>query len=110
MKIFLFVLITSYGLSVKGQADTISRIDENLLNSVVNIQKGFFTGTGFIVWRKNPNGYQFFLVTNKHMLGDYNFVDPFIIDSSIVVSLYTTDTSKRHIPIKILLKDSSANV
>lgn len=103
-KIFSFFAIFFIVINSHSQIDSISKIDDYIMHTVVNIQKGKETGTGFIVGRKNPNRYQFFLVTNKHMIGDYNFIDPFLIDSIIHVSFYTNDSKSRQ--IKISLKDS----
>ncbi|WP_395048187.1 serine protease [Flavobacterium sp.] len=85
--------------------DYIGRIDENMLRVIVNLETSTnSTGTGFLV----NKGKQIFLVTNKHMIGQYSLVDPFILDNSVSVYFYpeTPHTSIRKV---IPLKDSKGN-
>ncbi len=62
--LFLFLFIMNEALS----QDSIGRIETGMLFSVIDINHN---GTGFLVSRqKNGSGRQFFLVTNKHMIGE----------------------------------------
>lgn len=73
--------------------DTTARIDESFLKSVVHItipQKQE-TGTGFLISCRSINRKYIitYLVTNKHMIGEYSLVDPFFLYDSIVVDFYS---------------------
>src|SRR5690606_1293473 len=84
--IILFMAENSYSQTPIIQTpDFIGRIDEDMLKMVVNIEMpNGSTGTGFIV----NQGTDIFLVTNKHMIGDYSLVDPFLLADSIKVFFY----------------------
>lgn len=87
------------------QPDFIGRIDQDMLRMIVNIQlPNGSTGTGFIV----NQGENIYLVTNKHMVGSYSLVDPFILADSITVFFYpaTPDSSIQYV---IHLKDKTGN-
>ncbi|SHM54410.1 trypsin-like peptidase domain-containing protein [Mucilaginibacter sp. OK098] len=60
------------------------------------------TGTGFFVYRTVPNlGYKVFLVTNKHMIGDWSLGDSLIVNKNLSVSFYTKSNLFRVIDIPL---------
>ncbi|GAE65409.1 trypsin-like peptidase domain-containing protein [Chryseobacterium indologenes] len=86
--------------------DYIGRIDENMLKVIVNLERPIgSTGTGFLVNKDN----NVFLVTNKHMIGEYSLVDPFILDDSISVYFYPEEPNTS-IKKTISLKDSTGSL
>lgn len=85
--------------------DYIGRIDENMLRVIVNLEMSSgSTGTGFLVNKEK----EIFLVTNKHMIGQYSLVDPFVLDDSISVFFYPS-TPNSSIKKIIPLKDAQGN-
>lgn len=67
------------------------------------------TGTGFFVYRIMPNNsIRLFLVTNKHMIGNWSLNDSLVLSNSIYVSFYTKNNLFKNIDIQ--LKDSSGNI
>jgi S1-C subfamily serine protease len=85
--------------------DYVGRIDENMLRVIVNLETPTnLTGTGFLVNKGND----IFLVTNKHMIGQYSLVDPFLLFDSIKVYFYPA-TPHSTIQQTIMLKDSKGN-
>jgi S1-C subfamily serine protease len=106
--LFFFFYMTQYP-SPHAQSnypqDYIGRIDENMLRVIVNLETPTnSTGTGFLVNKGND----VFLVTNKHMIGQYSLVDPFILFDSIKVHFYPA-TPHTTIQQTIMLKDSKGN-
>ncbi len=90
----------------------VGRIDETVLRATVKIEtSGKTYGTGFIVSKPTDSGGRYlFLVTNKHLVGDYSFLDGCIKSyyDFINVSLYKKDGSIQKIPIA--LKDKQGKV
>jgi S1-C subfamily serine protease len=121
-KFSLFVIIlwllsmgTLYAENLPG------RVQPELLKAVVKIElppeeNGFIpTGTGFLVSRETAiNGTtsrRTFLVTNKHVLGDWNAADGDIVNYNDYINVYfyrTVATSGRYYELlKISLKDKN---
>ena len=102
--------------------DQPGRVQPELLKAVVKIElppndKGFTpTGTGFLVSREATIGgattRKTFLVTNKHVLGDWNAADGDIVSYNDWINVYfyrTTATSGLYYkPLKIFLKDKDS--
>lgn len=102
--IILFTALIPYTL---GQS--IGRIDEGILKGIVNIDG---KGTGFLVGRQLPGDKskaKIFLVTNKHMIGQWSLVDSLIPSPSIVAYLYTKDKLTPVTPVEINIFDKSKN-
>lgn len=97
---FLIVLFTINNSYSQG----FGRIEEKTLQCVVNIDG---RGSGFLVEDTQKNPGKVFLVTNKHMIGDWNIIDALIPNQTIVISLYSTDKKSPIIPVKIPISDSS---
>ncbi|CAM3731363.1 trypsin-like peptidase domain-containing protein [Mucilaginibacter galii] len=54
------------------------------------------TGTGFFVYKQFPSGdYKVFLVTNKHMVGQWSLIDTLKLDKDIKVNFYTKSKEAR---------------
>lgn len=86
--------------------DYVGRIDENLLRIIVNIETPTgSTGTGFIINRAE----KIFLVTNKHMIGDWSLVDPFIIHDFINIYFYPENPDSS-IKYTYKLKENSGTI
>lgn len=99
------------GLSAQ---DSTSRVSEVFLKMVVNIEIPLpgkvETGTGFIISKNySSNESRIFLVTNKHMIGDYNGVDQYSIYDSVRVKFYSSDHNT-NIPVILHLKDKNGQV
>ena len=108
INILVFVFI-SCGLYAQG------RVKENILRAIVKIEipiknSNTLTGTGFIISQPiaNSNYRQFFLVTNKHIVGDWNIADGNILNyyQELDIILYTKGTINKNrftkIPISII--------
>jgi hypothetical protein len=98
--------------------DMETTIDERLINCVVHLTipapdpkyTGF--GTGFLVGVRNPDASikKVYLVTNKHMVGSWSLVDPFIPYDSVIIDLYTDEKSKLTIQKIIKLKTITGRI
>lgn len=105
INIFIFIIISS---AINGQG----RVKEDILRAVVKIEVPFnkYIGTGFIISREiaNSDHRQFFLVTNKHLVGDWNIYDGKILDyfEELHIILYTKGTQNINrftkIPIRLI--------
>jgi S1-C subfamily serine protease len=98
---FFFFILIVLSQSIFSQ-ENYGSIDSKLLKAVVRIEcidlsGGRSTGTGFLVnvQRDSKGKQRMFLVTNKHMIGDYNPCDSFMAAKSINVTFYTKDSAKR---------------
>src|ERR1035437_1276896 len=86
MKLFLIILLNASVLYSYGQFDTSGPVNKEVINTVVEIQKGNNTGSGFLVFL----GTKRLLVTNKHMVGDWSPVDSLIYNDSLYIYPYST--------------------
>lgn len=115
--IFTILIVTSNAQEKPG------KVKENVLRAVVKIEAydnktgKKSTGTGFLVSRPSkafPKLSQFFLVTNKHMVGDWNLADGNILSykTKIDIYLYTNGQTGGNFFLKktVSLFDSSQNV
>ena len=93
MKLFILIIkIISLDVVI-GQPN--GRVNEGLLQCVVNIDG---KGTGFLVARILPSDTskcKIYLVTNKHMIGDWTLVDTLIPNPSLTAYLYSKNKTKR---------------
>ena len=119
-KLFSLVIIfwLSFAMTLQAREQP-GRVKTEILKAVVKIElppgeNGFTPiGTGFLVSRDVTAGgtstRKTFLVTNKHILGDWNAADGDIINYHDWISVYlcrTTAASGSHYkPLKIFLKD-----
>jgi len=78
------ILICLIGFNAICQIDTAGPVSKDLIRNVVEITKGGFVGSGFIV----QMGKKFLLVTNKHMIGEWSPVDSLIYSDKIGINLY----------------------
>ena len=85
------------------------KVHESFLKAVVNIKVNNSSGTGFIVGVGKGKGKDrmFFLVTNKHMIGQWSMVDLFIPAKEIKVTLYRNNKNIHFFDITIPISDSS---
>lgn len=81
------------------------RIEPGILYSVIDIDHN---GTGFLVSRPSnkTTGRQFFLVTNKHMIGEWTPVDPFTLNKDIKFYLYSKDSGSAIVEVSLQLIDN----
>ncbi len=103
MRLLILFLLNPLMINAQTQVDTSGPVDTRLIQTVVQIKNDSGSGTGFLV----SAGERIFLVTNKHMLGEWSPVDPFILYDSILVTFYTSDQSQPKTTIRILLKGSN---
>ncbi|MBU0693914.1 MAG: hypothetical protein KKC11_04520 [Candidatus Omnitrophica bacterium] len=87
-------------------SETVGRIEEGVLKATVKIETPTKTlGTGFIISKPADGGLRyFFLVTNKHLIGNYTLMNG-QIDSYydfITVSVYKKDGSIQKIDIPLI--------
>ena len=105
--LIFYILVIGITNTVRSQ-DTTSIIDEGFLNSVVHIKipQENVIGTGFLVSCNTPDKKYIitYLVTNKHMIGEYSLVEPFFGYDSIIVDLYSR-VDNTPIPVTIKLLD-----
>lgn len=85
MKPSIVILFCFFGLHSNAQFDTSGPINKQVINTVIEIQKGSETGSGFLV----SLGQKRLLVTNKHMVGNWSPVDSLIYNDSIYIYPYT---------------------
>lgn len=95
-------------------SETVGRIEERVLKATVKIETSARTlGTGFIISRPADGGLRyFFLVTNKHLIGNYTLING-RIDSYydfITVSVYKKDGSIQKINIPLKDKQGKINI
>lgn len=107
--LFLTIL---FGILPASSQDTTGRINEMFLKSIVSIEKSTPNlGTGFLISKyAGTTGMRAFLVTNKHMIGNWSPVEPFAIDPFITVNLYSTIAGITSVPVRVDLKDRSGNI
>lgn len=88
MKIISTIIIFFFASQVFSQVDTLGPLDRNIINAVVEIKNGNELGTGFLIYA----GKRVFLITNKHMIGDWNPYDGlYNISTSIDIVFYGKD-------------------
>jgi len=119
-KLLLIVMTLWLSSTVTLQAqDQPGRVQPELLKAVVKIEsppndKGFtLTGTGFLVSReatiKGATTRKIFLVTNKHVLGDWNAADGDIVSYNDWINVYfyrtTAMSGLYYKPLKLFLKN-----
>lgn len=84
-------------------------IEERVLKCIINIDG---LGTGFLVERQIPNQLgksKIFLITNKHMIGSWNMVDPFIPKPKITGYFYSNQLGIPTIALDITILDAKNN-
>lgn len=104
-RFLILILVLALNNEIQGQS--VGRVDEETLKCIVNIDG---KGAGFLVARPLPSDKsksKIYLVTNKHMIGDWSLVDPFIPNPSINVYLYLKDTTVAVTPVKVPISDIS---
>ena len=113
--VFFFVFFLTLLTKVLPQEE-VGRVSEKLLKAVVRINTpANQTGTGFLISNEITDNRDtlrvVFLVTNKHLVGDWNVADGSIsiYNDWIDVFLYRRVTSQQ-IPTKVHLKDKSGNI
>lgn len=127
VKLICSLVLIFFINSASGQNLTQGPIDDNTYLSTVRINQSIhqvlikkiknktfkvdttimLTGTGFFVYRTMPNdALRVFLVTNKHMVGDWSVNDTLILNKSINVSFYTKNGFR---DVKINLLDNKGN-
>ncbi len=76
MVLFVLVVLLSFRGEVMAN-ETVGKIEEEILRATVRIETPAHTsGTGFIISKAAENNMRyFFLVTNKHLIGDYLLFD-----------------------------------
>jgi len=86
---------------------SIGKIELAMLYSVVDINHN---GTGFLISREKEKGRQFFLVTNKHMIGEWSLLDPFTLSDSIKFYLYSKDEKNPIVEVSLSLKSNGGPI
>jgi hypothetical protein len=121
LSVFVVILISTQFIQAQEEP---GRIKQNLMKAVVKImcpqdQSGNrLTGTGFLVSKEvasnSKSSRQTFLVTNKHMIGDWNIADADITHyyNKIDVFFYRTVTKsgKSYEPMEIKLTDENGKL
>lgn len=100
-KLFTVTLSALFISSFCFAQDFELKINEQIINSVLHITvpnrdpKLTNFGTGFLMISTDTvsESSRVYFVTNKHMLGDYSLVDPFIPYDSIIVDFYSNNPS-----------------
>ncbi|HRO09842.1 MAG TPA: serine protease [Saprospiraceae bacterium] len=107
MKPIIVILFCVLGLDSNAQFDTSGPVNKQVINTVIEIQTGNETGSGFLVFL----GKKRLLVTNKHMVGNWSPVDSLIYNDSIYIYPYTkTGFSKVGIKISGLGKPINSKI
>lgn len=109
-KYILLILIFNIVLLQDLPCQSIGRIEERTLKGIINIDG---RGSGFLVSRTLPSDTskcRVFLVTNKHMIGNWTLVDPLKPNQSITIYLYSKDAANGVIPVNIPLLDKKNNL
>lgn len=107
MKKIYFLVLALLTNQLNAQ-DSLGRIDETFLKAVVNIIKPTSkkdsnqTGTGFLITYTKGGIQDVALVTNKHMIGEWDLNRPFSPANRIIINLYGENESV--VPIDILIK------
>jgi len=68
MRLLILFLLNPLMISAQAQIDTSGPVDTRLIQTVVQIKNDSGSGTGFLI----SAGERIFLVTNKHMLGEWS--------------------------------------
>jgi S1-C subfamily serine protease len=113
----LLVLLATMTVGI-APAQWEGKVSTNFLNSVVRIEtapdpaKRTATGTGFLVGldpSKSGSPSRILLVTNKHMVGDWNLANGDVKDFRDWVTIYVYTTANAagmsYAPVRIVLKD-----
>jgi S1-C subfamily serine protease len=87
MKKYFVCLLIFISTTAKGQIDTVGPMNVDLINAVVEIKNSNGFGSGFLVSTESRK----FLVTNKHMIGNWSPVDSLLPLDSIFISLYSNN-------------------
>lgn len=107
MKVFKLVIVLIFS-SIALYTQEPGLIENRILKTVVNIDE---KGSGFIVLKSNKqNIKQTYLVTNKHMIGQWSLVDKFIPNKKITVFLYSRDAIDPVIPVVVQISDEEGNL
>lgn len=101
----LSLIITNVIFAQEG-----GKVNEEFLKAVVNIKKDNNTGTGFIIGTDKNKDRNFYLVTNKHMIGSWSMVDSFIPAKVISITIYRNDKNVRFFDVNIPILDSAGNL
>jgi hypothetical protein len=118
MRFICMAFVTIFYSKLLFAQDRETKIDERLIKCVVHITipasnpNLSSAGTGFLVSindLKTNNG-KVFLVTNKHMIGHWNLVDPFIPFDSITVDFYSKSQSYPIVQKTIRLKSRTGRL
>jgi len=111
--IFFYLLLSCIFLTTAYPDEEVGRIPKNLLKGIVKIQTpAGITGTGFLVSKQIPlktdSVRVVFLVTNKHIIGDWNAADGNIQNyyNHLNVFFYSKTRTDQTLT-KVALKDSS---
>lgn len=92
-----------------SQSIDAGKIDSRFLTGIVNIDN---LGTGFVVSKMDSASgtRRDFLITNKHMIGQWNMVSEFKYKKDIVIYLYRTDGDKPVVPLGFNIVHDSGNI
>lgn len=107
MNRFIILIAIIFLTSYEIQGQSVGRVDEGMLKCIVNIDG---KGTGFLVARNLPSDKtksKIYIVTNKHMIGDWSLVDTLIPNPAIKVYLYLKDTSVAVAPVNVPILDKA---
>lgn len=100
----LFVLLFKINI-LFSQTNNPEILDSRLINAVVQIAADTTFGTGFLI----RSGEKTLLVTNKHVIGDWNPIDPMLFFNKIKVTLYSGN-AEQILPLTIELNISKNGI
>jgi len=110
MRKLLSLIVLLIFIPLTNNAQTYGKVEENMLKGIINISG---KGTGFLVGRPVPDKEgksKIYLVTNKHMIGQWSLVDTLIPDPSLVMFLYGKGSSAPIIPVQVNLVDKKGSL
>jgi len=113
MIVILFVSVIMLAINGKIMAtESTGRIKEGLLKATVRIETPTGTsGTGFIISKPSKSdGRYYFLVTNKHLIGDYLLFDGKLDTYYDFIKVYCYKKDGSIQEIDILLKDEEGQI
>lgn len=99
-------------ITMKDIVNNNKTIDDFIIKSVVQIYSKFSSGSGFLVSKKvsdHNEKRKIYLVTNKHVLGNYTSYDEFIPNKSIEVRLYLKANGYEYVRLSSDLLDENGH-
>lgn len=82
----LILFLFGIKLNSFAQFDTLGPVSSQVINTVIEIEKGNERGSGFLVSFNS----KILLVTNKHVVGSWSPVDPLLYSDSLYINLYSS--------------------